>query len=137
MAADGHRHDAAPRPCPLAAFRRLAATHDRPAAARGAFLGGYLAVWTAFGLAAFAGDAALHRIVEAVPALASRPWLIGGGVLVLAGLAQFSDLKHRCLTECRTPFGFLAQRYRPGVAAAFRTGRSHGIFCVAALLRMA
>lgn len=114
----------------LAAFRRLAAAQDRSAAARGAFLGGYAAVWTAFGLAAFAGDAVLHRIVGAVPALASRPWLIGGGVLVMAGLAQFSELKHRCLSECRTPFGFLAQRYRPGAAAAFRTGGSHGAFCV-------
>lgn len=114
----------------LGAFRRLAARQDRPVAARAAFLGGYVVVWTAFGLAAFAGDAVLHRLVAAAPALAARPWLIGGGVLILAGLVQFSELKHRCLTECRTPFGFLAERYRPGVRAAFRTGGSHGAFCV-------
>ncbi len=28
------------------------------------------------------------------------------------------------------PIGFLAQRYRPGMRAAFAIGRSHGLFCV-------
>jgi len=66
-----------------------------------------------------------------LPCYGWRPQsLIAGGVLVLAGLAQFTDLKHRCLTQCRTPIGFLAQRYRPGVRAAFAIGRSHGMFCV-------
>ena len=114
----------------LAAFRRVSARDERPRAAQAAFLGAYLLVWTAFGVLAFAGDAAFHRLVAAVPSLAARPWLIEGGVLVLAGLAQFSDLKHHCLTQCRTPIGFLAHRYRPGVRAAFAIGRSHGLFCV-------
>jgi len=114
----------------LAAFRRVSASDERPGTARAAFLGAYLLVWTAFGVAAFAGDAVLHRLVAAAPSVAARPWLIEGGVLVLAGLAQFSGLKHHCLTRCRTPIGFLAQRYRPGVRAAFATGVSHGLFCV-------
>jgi predicted metal-binding membrane protein len=114
----------------LAAFRRASARDERPGAARAAFLGAYPLVWTAFGVVAFGGDAIFHRIVEAAPSLAARPWLIEGGVLVLAGLVQFTELKHRCLTQCRTPIGFLAQRYRPGVRGAFAVGRSHGMFCV-------
>jgi predicted metal-binding membrane protein len=114
----------------LAAFRRVSARDERPDAARAAFLGAYLLVWTTFGVVAFAGDAVLHRLVAAAPSVAARPWLIEGGVLVLAGLAQFTDLKHRCLTQCRTPIGFLAQRYRPGVRTAFAIGRAHGMFCV-------
>src|SRR5207244_838979 len=49
----------------LAAFRRVSARDERPSAARAAFLGGYLLVWTAFGVMAFAGDAVLHRLVAA------------------------------------------------------------------------
>jgi len=114
----------------LAVFGRVSARDERPGAARAAFLGAYLLVRTAFGVVACAGDAVLHRLVAAAPSVAARPWLIEGGVLVLAGLAQFTDLKHRCLTQCRTPIGFLAQRYRPGMRAAFAIGRSHGLFCV-------
>ena len=114
----------------LAAFRLVSARDDRPEAARAAFLGAYLLVWIAFGFVAFAGDAVLHRLVAAAPWLLARPWLIEGGLLVLAGLAQFTELKHRCLTQCRTPIGFLAQRYRAGVRAAFAVGRLHGMFCV-------
>ncbi|HYR61891.1 MAG TPA: DUF2182 domain-containing protein [Actinomycetota bacterium] len=87
----------------LAVFGRVSARDERPGAARAAFLGAYLLVWTAFGVVACAGDAVLHRLVAAAPSVAARPWLIEGGVLVLAGLAQFTDLKHRCLTQCRTP----------------------------------
>jgi predicted metal-binding membrane protein len=47
-----------------------------------------------------------------------------------AGAFQFSRFKNRCLTECRTPVGFLVERYRPGTVAAFRLGMSHGAFCV-------
>jgi predicted metal-binding membrane protein len=51
-------------------------------------------------------------------------------VLVLAGGFQFSKLKDRCLTVCRSPGGYLRQHYRRGAAAAFRLGAGHGVFCV-------
>lgn len=86
--------------------------------------------WGAFGLAAFAGDALLHEAVHAVPVLEARPWLIGGGVLVLAGAFQFTALKEACLDQCRHPGVFLMRRYRRGAGAAFRLGRDHGVFCL-------
>lgn len=100
----------------------------RPALA--AFLGGYAAVWTAFGAVAFLGDVAVHRTVDASPWLSSRPWLISGGVLALAGAFQFSHLKERCLTTCRHPAPYLLARYRRGAAAGFRLGLGHGLFCL-------
>jgi len=95
-----------------------------------AFLGGYALVWSAFGLAAFAGDSLLHGLVHALPALEERPWLIAGGVLVAAGAFQFTALKDACLHECRHPGVFLTRKYRRGAGAAFRLGRDHGVFCL-------
>ena len=93
-------------------------------------LGGYAVVWSIFGLVAFAGDGFLHALMHAVPALEERPWLIGGGVLVLAGAFQFTKLKEACLEQCRHPGVFLMRRYRRGSGAAFRLGRDHGVFCL-------
>ncbi len=114
----------------LRTFARLAVTQPDPARSTAAFVGAYTMVWTGFGLAAFSGDAILHRAVDGSPWLAAHRWLIGGGVLLIAGAFQFSSLKDLCLRECRTPLGFLMERYRPGVGGAFGVGISHGLFCL-------
>jgi predicted metal-binding membrane protein len=111
-------------------FGRASANQPRPLAARAAFLGGYAAVWTGFGAAAFLGDLGIHRLVDRWAWLAARPGALGGAVLLLAGGFQFSGLKDRCLRVCRHPGGYLAQHYRRGTAAAFRLGAGHGVFCV-------
>jgi predicted metal-binding membrane protein len=111
-------------------FRVAAAGQARPGRAIAALLAGYGMVWTAFGVLAFGGDVGLHRLVHAWPWLAAHPQLIAGSALALAGAFQFSELKERCLTECRHPGPFLVQHYRRGAAAAFRLGRIHGMFCL-------
>lgn len=95
-----------------------------------AFLGGYALVWSVFGLLAFAGDGVLHALVDALPALEERPWLIAGSVLVTAGAFQFTKLKDACLEQCRHPGMFMLREYRRGTGAAFRLGRDHGVFCL-------
>jgi predicted metal-binding membrane protein len=111
-------------------FDAASSSQERPRRVRAAFLGGYAAVWTAFGAQAFLGDVTLHRTVDALPWLHERPWLIGGSVLVLAGAFQFSDLKERCLSKCRHPGPYLLAHYRRGAAAGFRLGFGHGLFCL-------
>jgi predicted metal-binding membrane protein len=111
-------------------FDRVAANQPRPLRARAAFLGGYVAVWTGFGAAAFAGDLGVHRLVGRWGWLAARPSLLGGAVLLLAGGFQFSGLKDRCLRVCRHPGGYLLRHYRRGTGAALRLGVDHGVFCV-------
>ncbi|HEV8624544.1 MAG TPA: DUF2182 domain-containing protein [Acidimicrobiia bacterium] len=111
-------------------FNAVATGQERPDGALTAFLAGYAVVWTAFGAGALALDAALHRAVAATPWLAARPGLVGGAILGLAGAFQFSELKERCLHTCRHPGAWLLPRYRRGLAAAFRLGRAHGLFCV-------
>ena len=94
-----------------------------------AFLSGYVLVWTAVGGLAFLGDSLVHVLVDRSSWFADRPWLIGGLVLVAAGLFQFTELKDRCLEKCRNPSLFLVRRYRRGMTAAFELGRDHGLFC--------
>jgi len=71
---------------------------------RGAFLVrfivGYISVWLAFGLLAYLGDNALHELVEtgAVPGLVADRLL--AGVLLIAGLYQFTPAKRAFLTAC-------------------------------------
>jgi predicted metal-binding membrane protein len=89
---------------------------------------GFAGLWTAFGLAAFGGDFVLHHIVDAVPWLAARPWLIEGGVLALAGAYQLSPLKRHSLEACRHP-GHLVARTAAGTTS-IQLGVRHGLDCI-------
>lgn len=111
-------------------FARAAAGQPHQVVVRGAFLGGYLAVWGAFGAAALGADAVVHRAVERAPWLEARPELLLAGALLTGGAFQFSHLKARCLRACRMPGSFLRRHYRRGSAAAFALGARHGAFCV-------
>jgi predicted metal-binding membrane protein len=95
-----------------------------------AFLAGYVAVWTAFVALALVGDSMVHRVVNSVPWLASRPWLIAGTTLIVAGGFQFTSLKERCLAQCRSPLAFFVRYYRRGWVGALRLGAHHGRFCL-------
>jgi predicted metal-binding membrane protein len=95
-------------------------------------LAGYLSVWTAFGAAAWLLDRAIHAAVDAWPWLAAHPQLIIGATLLGAGLWQFSPIRDRCLDECRSPFGFVVNRWRAVSLRreSFLMGVAHGAFCV-------
>lgn len=113
-------------------FGALVRRRRRPGGLVALVLAGYLAVWGGFGLGAWVFDRGIHAAVGAVPWLAAHPELILGATLLAAGLWQFSPLRDRCLDECRSPLGFVLNRWR-GVSErreAFMTGIAHGAFCV-------
>ena len=56
--------------------------------------------------------------------------LLGGGILIAAGLYQLTPFKTACLAHCRSPLGFLMTSWRAGVAGAFRMGAHHGAYCL-------
>lgn len=97
------------------------------------FLGSFVAVWLAFGLAAFLGDVALHQLVDATPWLADRPWLIEASILAIAGGYQFSSTKRRSLAACRHPGDPAGPRLRSGAgsASSASSGLRHGAVCLA------
>jgi predicted metal-binding membrane protein len=111
-------------------FERASSNQPRASAAMAAFLAGYAAVWTVFGVLAFCGDAVIHELVHRSSWLEKRPWVIAGSVLALAGAFQFSSLKDACLRECRNPASYLLRHYRRGIRQAFRIGRGHGLYCL-------
>ena len=95
-------------------------------------LAGYLLVWGAFGVGAWIVDRGIHAAVDAVPWLAEHPQVIIATTLAIAGLWQFSPLRDRCLEECRSPLGFVMNRWRGTSerSEALRMGIAHGAFCV-------
>jgi predicted metal-binding membrane protein len=93
---------------------------------------GYLSVWALFGLVAHVGDRFVHEAVEHTAWLEANEWMIGAGTVMLAGLYQFTPLKHMCLDKCRSPMSFVMQHWRGGrpEQEALRLGIHHGAFCV-------
>jgi predicted metal-binding membrane protein len=116
----------------IVTFGMLVRRRRRPGLLVVLLLLGYLTVWGAFGLAAWVLDRGIHAAVNALPWLAAHPQLIMGATLLGAGLWQFSPLRDRCLDECRSPLGFVMNRWR-GVSErreAVAMGIAHGAFCV-------
>jgi predicted metal-binding membrane protein len=111
-------------------FASASAGQARPSAAMAGFLGGYAAVWSAFGALALVFDLGVHRSVDSIGWLHEHEWLIGGSVLVLAGAFQFTKLKDACLDKCRHPAQFMIRYYERGVGGGFRLGARHGAYCV-------
>ena len=119
-------------PASLPAIRlaeAAAAGPVRPSLARAALLGGFLSVWSLFGLLAFVGDTVVHGLVDATPWLAARPWLIEAGILALAGAYQFVPLKRRSLEACRHPGGSAGTGSRLDLDV-LRVGLRHGLDCL-------
>jgi predicted metal-binding membrane protein len=111
-------------------FARASAGQPRPARAMAAFLGGYAAVWTAFGALAFSADLGVHAAVDHWSWLSRHDDLIAAAALGLAGAFQFSSLKDACLRQCRHPASYLLSNYERGVRGGFRLGRGHGVYCL-------
>jgi predicted metal-binding membrane protein len=94
------------------------------------FLLAYLLVWTGFSAAATGGQWLAERAGLMSDLMASANAWLSGGLLVGAGLFQFSPLKHACLGRCRSPMGFLITVWRPGLRGAFVSGLKHAMYCV-------
>lgn len=94
------------------------------------FLLGYLLVWTGFSVLATAVQWGLHATALLSPAMATATPVLGGGILLAAGLFQWSPLKRACLVKCRSPLGFLSTEWREGTRGALVMGLRHGAYCV-------
>jgi len=95
-----------------------------------AFASGYLAIWILFSMLAVGLQWALERVGAMSAMMSVSAGLLSGGLLIAAGLYQFTPLKTACLKHCRTPASFLAAQWRKGVSGAWRMGFIHGRYCL-------
>jgi predicted metal-binding membrane protein len=98
--------------------------------ATGAFVGGYLLTWTAFGLVAYA----LFELVRSfgVDALSwdSGGQYVAAAVIAIAAGYELTPLKDVCLSKCRSPLAFVVGSWRDGRGGAARMGMEQGSWCV-------
>ena len=117
----------------LLAFLEL--NHRRQKAAQplvpaGIFVGGYLAAWTAYSAVATLAQWGLHKAALLSPAMAATSPALNGGLLLAAGIFQWTPLKRACLQRCRSPLSFLMSEWRNGASGAFVMGLRHGSYCL-------
>jgi predicted metal-binding membrane protein len=93
------------------------------------FLGGYLLVWTGFSALAMLAQWGLHSAALLSPMMVSTSPLLGGILLLAAGVFQWTPLKYTCLKHCRSPMGFLMTDWREGARGALMMGLKHGSYC--------
>jgi predicted metal-binding membrane protein len=101
-----------------------------PAAPISIFVGGYMLVWTAFSAAAALAQCGLHHTAMLSPAMASTSPVLGGLLLLVAGVYQWLPIKAACLGRCRSPLEFLGTHWREGLGGALMMGVRHGLYCV-------
>jgi predicted metal-binding membrane protein len=105
-------------------------TRSRSPAAPLVFTGGYLLVWGAVGVVAYAVFELGERLLGAQLGWDAAGRWIAGGTLVLAAVYELTPLKNVCLAKCRSPLGYLLGSWRSGLSGALRMGAGHGAWCV-------
>lgn len=92
------------------------------------FTSGYLLVWGASGVIAFA----IGSVIATLAGGDARIGIAAGVIAYLtAGLYQLSPLKYRCLSHCRSPLSlFFHYSSYQGPLRDLRVGAHHGAYCL-------
>ncbi|TKB84740.1 MAG: DUF2182 domain-containing protein [Mesorhizobium sp.] len=95
------------------------------------FVAGYMLVWAAAGLLVYVLVLLGSEFASSLDPPQRSKWapLALGMTLGVAGLYQFTTLKHICLSHCRSPLAFVAQHWRDGRVGALEMGLRHGFYC--------
>lgn len=120
---------AAPMILVYANVNRRRQEQERPYVPTAVFLSGYLLVWTGFSVVATTAQWGLHEAALLSPMMVSTSPILGGLLLVTAGIFQWTPLKYACLTHCRSPLSFLMTDWREGHQGALIMGLKHGSYC--------
>ena len=94
------------------------------------FTSGYLLVWSAFGVLAFALAFVGSNVLGDVLAWDRAGRWVAGVTLLAAAAYELTPLKDVCLGKCRSPLGFLLGSWKDGLSGALRMGARHGGWCV-------
>lgn len=121
---------AAPMILMFALVNRRRQEQRGPYVSAGVFLVGYLVVWTGYSAAAALAQWGLHSVALLSPRMVSTSPVLGGALLMSAGIFQWTSLKQACLTQCRSPLDFFTTHWQEGTRGALMMGLQHGSFCV-------
>lgn len=88
---------------------------------------GYAVVWIGFSLIAAALQMGLFGLQMISPIGDSQSLWLSAGLLLLAGLYQFSPVKEACLSKCRQPLTFFMAHWDEG---PWRNGLRLGLICL-------
>jgi predicted metal-binding membrane protein len=113
----------------FATVQRQRRAQARPYVPTGIFVSGYLLVWTGFSVLATLAQWGLHSAALLSPMMGSTSPVLGGLLLLAAGLFQWTPLKYACLQHCRSPLSFLMTESREGHRGALGMGLRHGSYC--------
>jgi predicted metal-binding membrane protein len=121
---------AVPMTLVYAAVARKAAAQHNPVPPTFIFVAGYVAVWGLFSVAATVAQWRLDQVALLSPMMVSNSVVLGGALLIAAGVYQLTPLKQACLRHCRAPAHFLSQNWHSGTTGAFRMGLKLGAYCL-------
>jgi predicted metal-binding membrane protein len=114
----------------FARINRKEKAGDRPYVPTGIFAAGYLTAWGGFSVVTTALQWLLEQLGLLSSMMVATSYWLGGAILLLAGLWQFTPIKGACLRHCRSPLSFLVQSWQRGSLGAFRMGLEHGAYCL-------
>jgi predicted metal-binding membrane protein len=120
---------AAPMILIFANVNRKRQEQEQPYVPTAVFLSGYLLVWTGFSVLATLAQWGLHEAALLSPMMVSTSPILGGILLLAAGIFQWTPLKYACLKHCRSPLSFLMTDWREGYRGALIMGLKHGSYC--------
>ena len=103
---------------------------NKPSASPLNLLMGYLLSWVLFSLVITFPQYGLHKIGLLTPMMEPTHAALGGVILMLAGIYQFTPFKDACLSVCQSPLSFMMNNWRDGNLGAFLIGYKHGFYCV-------
>jgi predicted metal-binding membrane protein len=111
----------------VALYSRM--TRERSPLAPLVFCAGYLLVWAAVGLLAFAIAIAGGWVAGGMLQWGRAGRWVAGATLLVAAVYELTPLKNVCLAKCRSPLGFLVGSWREGLSGAVEMGAKNGAWC--------
>ncbi len=93
------------------------------------FVLGYLVIWIIYSALATATQWGLHLSALLSHAMVITSPVVGGLLLIAAGVFQWTPFRDACMSRCRSPLGFIMTEWREGRRGALIMGLKHGIYC--------
>ncbi len=113
-----------------AALNRRSQSNKAPYGRTAFFTAGYLIAWFIFSVIAVLCQWLLEYSGMMSSMMQNSSRTIAAGLLLMAGIWQYTPIKQACLRHCRSPVHFLTRNRRPGDIGALVMGLHHGAYCL-------